>query len=111
MNRTYRMIDKSPNHAVRIAKKLGITPDELEALCMAADRTWQHIAYDILDANGGKDIPRSQVIEVVMDADAIASNNHNLPANVKAVLGNWEKSAAIKEALKAFVFLHSRYGM
>jgi hypothetical protein len=49
-------------------KYLGLTEEEFHRFRRACNSTWQAIGGDILDAGGGRDIPRSTVVEVVLDA-------------------------------------------
>lgn len=50
-------------------KEVPITVDEEKRMVYALKRTWDAIAYDLLESNGGKAMPRSHVIECVLDAD------------------------------------------
>jgi len=104
--------DKDTAKAVKLAKKLGISDADFQALIRAAQDTWQYIGYDILQANDGKDIPRAEVIDVVLDADYIVSNNPKLPEPVKTILKSYdpEKMPFIREAMK-LAFPYAHYGM
>lgn len=42
---------------------------EYGEMVAALNQTWQSIAYDILEANGGENMKRDEVIEVVLDAN------------------------------------------
>lgn len=58
-----------------MAKKLSA---EMRKRCVSAIReTWQQIGGDILDANGGGDMDREDVIEVVLDADNVLLNSRD----------------------------------
>jgi hypothetical protein len=54
-------------------KYLGLTPDEFDRFKRACLRTWQTIGQDMINslwANAGlSEMPRSDVIELVLDAD------------------------------------------
>jgi hypothetical protein len=54
-------------------KYLGLTPDEFDRFKRACQRTWQTIGQDMINslwANAGlSEMPRSDVIELVLDAD------------------------------------------
>ncbi len=90
-----------------ILKRLNLTEAELAELVRAARDTWQGIAYDVLQAvseGGGKKMPRSHVIEVVLDADHIVMmQGSKLSPAVKAALSHSGPShdyEALKAALK-----------
>lgn len=57
--------------------KLVVTPEEEQAIQRAAMRVWETVAYDVFDgyaAMGRKkpdSIPRSHVMEIVMDANRL----------------------------------------
>ena len=106
----YRLTSLFPDHAVKVAKTLDITTDDLEQLLQAAHSTWDGIAYDVFQAYApGESMDQSQVIEVVMDADHILSNNPRLPENVKKLLKSYKRSDEIRDALKTFVFRDKDY--
>ena len=71
-----------------LCKRLKLTPEGLKELRRAAQQTWKYIGYDILQANGEQDIPRAEVIEVVLDADHITMACHQLSPEVKATLSH-----------------------
>ncbi len=97
--------------AARLAKNLNLSMEHLNTLCEAAWSTWNYIAYDLFEANGGKNMSRSTVVEVVMDADYITSNNRNLPVEVVAVLKDYKQSDVVAQVLKKFVFTSRSYGL
>lgn len=47
------------------------TEEEKKELYRMMNNTWQNIGYDALQMNEGKDLPRSHVIELVIDADRL----------------------------------------
>lgn len=63
----------------RLIKQLGVTDQDIKEVMVAAWAVWSDVAYDLLQAvaeEKGKDInavtvPRSVVIEVVLDADRL----------------------------------------
>jgi len=90
----------------------GLTPEQIKQFQAAAQRTWETIAYDLLDANGGKSIPRSHVIEVVLDADYMKTYGRITDPGVEAFRTNYEPGAyEAKIALLKQTFTFSRYGM
>ena len=97
----------------RLASKLGLSVEQTDELCDAADATWNYIAYDCFQCGGDQEMSRAEVIEVVLDADHIVSNNHRLSKEVVAVLRGWdaEKSKMIHTLLKECVFVYALYGM
>lgn len=50
---------------------LGLNEEEFERFRRACNATWQAIGGDCSEANGGKSMPRSTVVELVLDADRI----------------------------------------
>ncbi len=80
-----RIIDRMPLRAKQCAENLNLSPEKLEILLEAAEKTWNTIAYDILGGDIRKTMYRRQVIEIVMDADHIRTNN-NLPDDILMVL-------------------------
>jgi len=99
----------------KICKILNLTPEQLKELQDAAWITWNNIGYDCIQANNGKDIPRNQVIEIVLDADHIVSNNPRLSPEVHGALkyvdGYSEQKQKAKYAAMKLAFPCSRYGM
>jgi hypothetical protein len=95
----------------RYAVSLGISVGDLEVLCQAASVTWDHIGYDCLQANG-TDMTQDHVIEVVLDADNIVSNNQ-LPPYINEVLRRYDPNTTriLENVLREFVFVYKRYGM
>jgi len=89
----------------------GLTQEELRELGHAAQHAWDYIGYECIQANDGKDLPKSHVVEIVMDANYIETNNPKLSPKVKAFVDNYENSPILERYLKKEVFLHSRYGM
>ncbi len=85
-----------------ICKRLKLTPEELKVLVNAAHATWNYIADDcmtLLKEEGKKKMPKSHVVEVVLDASYIQTNNPKLPPNVMAALNENRDYAALKAAL------------
>jgi hypothetical protein len=87
----------------------GFTPEEEITLRRAMNRTWEMIASDVLSglAEEGKyDMPRSHVIEVVLDADYMLTNGRldkDLYARWNAV------DFKIQNKFAKTVFTFSRY--
>jgi hypothetical protein len=52
-----------------IARKTGLTADEIRTLSQVMNSVWQYVGEDFLQLNDGKDVRRSEVIEVVTDAN------------------------------------------
>jgi len=82
------------------------TKEETEAIQGAASATWSYIGYDMLEANEGKALPRSHVIEVVLDANYMDAHLKD-----KELLARFYRLAyadRIKMVKPAFPF--ARYG-
>lgn len=57
-------------HLEKLEAKFSLTDEEKRIVQSHADALWGEVAYDVLDAFGGRDktVPRSTVIEIVLDA-------------------------------------------
>ena len=95
----------------------GFTEDETKQIHWMLQATWQAIGSEYLELGGGKSIPKSQVIEAVLDADYLEmygprkGPKSDVPAQ-KALLERFRKldyKEQIKVAKQTFKF--SRYGM
>ena len=53
----------------QLNKQFSLDEMELKTIHRAARDVWNHIAGDIMEAMNGRSIPRSHVIELVLDAD------------------------------------------
>lgn len=81
------------------------TADEVASIQEAARATWDYIGSDVLSATG-KDMPRSHVIEVVLDANRL---DQHLPC--KELLARFYRlpyAARIKLVKPAFPY--AKYG-
>ena len=96
----------------KIARGLLLTVEQAESLCRAADATWNYIGYDCLTCGGDREMKRAEVIEVVLDADHIATNNR-LEPEVKDCLYRYDETTRkfLNQLLKEFVFVYANYGM
>lgn len=103
----------------QLAQQFPLTADELKTFNRAAQQVWSDIAYDVLESNDGKDLPRSHVIELVHDADRLkeavkrATRKEGMPAGLAALFpdyGSRVSSDAVDLLLKD-VFKYSRYGL
>ena len=84
-----------------------ISPEMRERIIIMMSRTWDIIGQDVLEANDGKDMPRSHVIEVVLDADFCLT--HGDDPEAYKVLKDFSYGDKIKIGKEAF--LCSRYGL
>ena len=93
-------------------KLSGLNLDQVKETQRLARRVWDYIAGDCLEANGGKDIPKAQVVELVLDAMNMNMATHD--AAILAFVQNrpWriEQSRALK-AIGTAAFPYGRYGM
>jgi hypothetical protein len=99
--------------AKTFAQKLGFTEDEYKSICVAAEITWDSIGYDVLALNDGKSIRRSEVIDMVIDANRITSFNSDLDPKLKKILDAYDPAfyKIFRKALAADVFTFKTYGM
>jgi hypothetical protein len=101
----------------KLASLLHLTITEANELCAAANQTWEIIAYDCLSAGceSGNEyavvMKQDEVIEVVLDANHITSNNYRLSAPVRILLDSYSATPIIQKLLKEFVFVYKSYGM
>ena len=95
----------------RLSLKIkDFTEDEVKRLHCAMQSTWDAIAYDILACNDGKDMPRSLVIEVVLDADYMEMYGGHRPED-KALIQRF-RQLDYKDMIKMArdTFIDKRYG-
>jgi hypothetical protein len=71
-----------------LAKRIGMTTDQLKRYGNAAYRTYAAIGFDIAEVNGGKAMKRYDVVEVTLDADHIGVYGHLEPDLVE-----WRKNS------------------
>jgi hypothetical protein len=64
-----------------------LTPEQLKLVQESVRSTWNYIAYDLIECNGGKPIKKAEVVECVLDADRMEYD---------------ARKPEMKEALKAF---------
>jgi len=92
-------------------KIIKFTTEEKELLFSLMNRTWQNIGYDTIKLNNGKDVSRSIVMEMVIDADRLrdyAKSKEEIEAVGKFYsLKNYDSMKKI--ARKAFPL--TKYGM
>jgi len=66
------MVDKFKPKTYKTKEKaaaaLGITVAQLDVVGRGAWMVYQEVGYDLAELNGGRGIPRNEVIEVVLDA-------------------------------------------
>jgi len=91
-----------------MAKHVTLSEADLVTLQEAARRTWEVIGYDILSATGGVDVSRSDVLEMVLDADRVTTYNPTLPETIHTFLATARYAAIKKAVLPAFPY--TRYG-
>src|ERR1035441_4925713 len=104
--------EKQEKRFLALATKMGLTVEDAESICGCALATWDYIGYDCLMTNDGKDIPRAEVIECVMDADhTVTRGGLMLTVAAKAVIRSYDYSDPIAKLLTEFAFPYSRYGM
>ena len=53
-----------------------LTEEEKKLICRGINSVWNEIAYDLLEGNYKKTIPKSEVIEVCLDADRLRDVQH-----------------------------------
>ena len=108
-----KLTPKQEKRFAALATKMGIDVVDAESICRCASATWNSIGYDCLEANGGKDMRRSEVIEVVMDANFMSTGDSrkHLTAPAMALLQSYQHSDDITALLKEFEFVHAFYGM
>jgi len=103
-----------------MTKKLTpvLTPQELNAIASAANRVWEECAYDVLE--DGKSIPRSHVLEIVLDADRFfqrltSDKTYQASAALQTLFKDRYDDRPmmdwLKSHLKKNVFVYSRYGL
>jgi hypothetical protein len=104
---------KQEKRFAALATKMGIDVVDAESICRCASGIWDYIGFDCLEANGGKDMRRSEVIEVVMDASHMTTGDSRkrLTAPALALLQSYQHSDDIAALLKEFEFTHALYGM
>lgn len=88
-------------------RKAAFDPAEAEAILYAARKVWEDKGADVLEANGGADLPRAHVVEFVLDAGQMEeelSGNPALLAKFRAL----DYRARIAAVRPAFPF--ARYG-
>jgi len=95
-----------------VAKKTGLTKEEVKTLCQAMDGTWDQIAGDWLEACGigyasGKTIPRSHVVEAVVDADRLETFN---PKDRDVIRKYYALDVKKRKLIDALAFPFARYG-
>jgi hypothetical protein len=87
------------------------TEEEKKELYRMMNDTWQYIGYDAITMNEGKDLPRSHVIEFVIDADRL--RDHAKTEKEKEIVSRFyslkDYKAMCRIAKNAFPF--SKYGM
>ena len=91
--------------------KLKQIPDDMKVrICRAMSQTWQQIGDDILNCSieygSGKTIPRSEVIEVVCDADRMQM----FGGDQEAYLMTKKMTYADLKKLGKVAFPYARYG-
>lgn len=87
------------------------TEEDLKRVRGMMQSTWDYIGYDMLQVNEGKAMPKSHVIEVVLDADYMETSAARKPED-KELLKRFrqlEYKDQIKVAKQTFTF--ARYGM
>jgi hypothetical protein len=98
---------------VKLKTRLPLSTDEQKTIQLAAKRTWEYVGYDVLSAlaeQGESDsIPRSHVIEIVLDADYMMTANRDLNRDLYDRFRNLDYDVQIGVVKKAFPF--TRYGM
>lgn len=58
---------------------LGLTDEDFSRFDRACNATWQSIGSDCAELNGGKPFRRSEVIELVLDADRVRMYGEHNP--------------------------------
>ena len=105
----------------RVAKKAGLTTDQLTLISLMMNEVWNEVGSDLLQCAGigersGKSIPRDEVIEVVTDAgrlDYAVRNFSEGPKRAEAaeVLKlYYAMDPAQQRAVDRYAFPAGRYG-
>jgi len=87
-----------------------LTESEIKLVHNTMQRTWDYIGSDMLEVNDGKAMPKSHVIEVVLDANYMETSN-NLKPEEKDIIKKFRQLSykdQIKVAKQTFTF--ARYG-
>ena len=87
------------------------TTEEKKELYRMMNNTWEYIGYDSIQMNEGKSLPRSHVIELVIDADRLRDQAKTDVEKeiVSRFYGLKDYKAMCRIAKSAFPF--SKYGM
>lgn len=102
-----------------LMKKFNLTEADVRLIGSEANAVWEECAYDIFaEMKPGKTIPRSHVLEIVLDADRLRDRvrrHRNARPELKAVINRDDfypvVSAEIRKYLTKEVFKYSRYGL
>ncbi len=97
----------------------NLTETEIQQLRSAANQVWSECAYDILGQDGGpSSIPRSHVLEIVLDADRLWERIRRegkmslaMAELMKDPYGNRPFMDWLKKDLTKNVFTYGRYGL
>lgn len=88
----------------------AIDPEMDKRVMQMANSTWDCIGGDVLEANEGKDMPRSHVIECVSDADYMYTNGCDHEAYAYFLFLN-ETHPKHKEKVMKEAFPFKKYGL
>ena len=69
-----------------LAATYPLTAEEKQVLFSAAHAVWNYIGCDCFGEGMPKSMPRSQVIELVLDADRLAEQLHRRPERLTGAL-------------------------
>ena len=94
-----------------VARKTGLTPEEIKVLERAMNATWNYVGSDFLEAcigqGSGKSIPRSHVVEAVTDADRMETFN---PKDRDVIKKYYALDDKKKKLVDKLAFPFERYG-
>jgi hypothetical protein len=90
-----------------VAKRTGLTIEEVKTIRSVMCSTWDYIASDYLELFGRKSIPRSYVVEAVTDADRMTMFH---PKELETIKKYYALDALCKDLITKFSFPYSRYG-
>lgn len=96
----------------KAVKSSGLTNEEVTTIQRAAQSTWDYVGGDMLAAvaeEGRDSVPRSHVIEIVLDADYMVMSNRGLDKNLHSKFKALKYDVQISIITPAFSF--KSYGM
>ncbi len=87
------------------------TVEEQARLRSMMNGVWQYIGYDVLQLEGGKSIPRAEVIELVLDAGRLEEQYGREPEDAALLKRFRAMPYKAQDNLAKTFFRFTRYGM